>query len=140
MLQASELRATKEAEDKATTAKTEARSQAVALNDEVGLLRSQLTSSSKKEATASADKSACETKLQKMEELTINQTKVLNDLRKKYISCNEARKAQKGSMNTLLDIVKRSESEAKAANAAVKSGKKAAPVLSVLRYGKRLTS
>jgi hypothetical protein len=43
-------------------------------------------------------------------------------------------------MNTLLDIVKRSESEAKAANDAVKSGKKAAPVLSVLRYGKRLTS
>ena len=127
-----ELRTAKEASEKATAAREEAKSSAASLNDEVGLLRSQLTTASKKESIATTEKLQFEAKLQKMETLSINQTKVLNDLRRKFTGCNTARKDQKVAMNKLLDIVRRAEAEAKSADQAVKSGAKT-PVMQVLR-------
>ena len=117
------------AEKQAQEAKKEARSAASSLNDEVGLLRAQLTAAS---APAAALRETT-TKLKMMEALNSENTQIMGDMTKAYKGEKKANAELKGVLNKLLDVAQKAEAEAKAARDAIKSGQRAPPVLSKMR-------
>ena len=128
-----ELTARTEAEKQAQEAKKEARSAASSLNDEVGLLRAQLTAASRKETATAAALSETAAKLKMMEALNGENSQIMGDMTKAYKGEKEANAELKGVLNKLLDVAQKAEAEAKAARDAVKSGQRAPPVLSKMR-------
>jgi chromosome segregation ATPase len=128
-----ELAAKSASETAASAAKKEARDAASGLNDEVGLLRSQLTASSRKEQASTASYNETAGRLNQMEALNIENGQIMSEMTKSFTSSQAANKELKDALNKLMDVVRKAESEAKAATDAVKSGKQPAPVLATMR-------
>ena len=120
-------------ESDALAAKKEARDAASALNDEVGLLRSQLTASSRKEQSSTASYNETATRLKQMESLNIENGQIMSEMTRSFTSSQAANKELKDALNKLMDVVRKAESEAKSATDAVKSGQADAPVLATMR-------
>eukprot|EP01047_Picozoa_sp_COSAG01_P087027 COSAG01_NODE_19843_length_986_cov_0.935738_1_plen_328_part_11 len=128
-----DLAASRKSEEDALAAKKGARDLASQLNDECGLLRSQLTTSNRSMEKGAAQLKDTGDRLAKMEALNIENNKTMDSQNADFVASQNANKELKDALNKLMDVVSQSEAAAKTATDAIKSGKAAAPVLSTMR-------